>query len=206
MPPLPTLSGLEIVRNFERFGWRRRVREAVICYDQAREIATLSVPNYLTVAKGTLCDFIRSAGLTGLGDAVMSNSADFRRITLERREGLKGRDIFLPLVLHQHGEGWGELDYQSHILPGIDWNAIESPDPQSSLPDPAVGQSESVDVGDALPVFHPERELNIAKEVQINWFARRLSDVVPNPVASRAPCTAVCAKTPGGRRHRRPYL
>ena len=124
---------------------------------------------------------LEEEGLTGLGDAVTSDSTDFRRITLQRREGLEGKDIFLPLVLHQNGEGWGELDYQAHILPGIDWNAIESPDPKSSLPDRAVRQSASVDVGDALPVFHPEAELNIAKEVQINWFARRLSDVVPNP-------------------------
>ena len=124
---------------------------------------------------------LEEEGLTGLGDSVTSDSTDFRRITLQRREELKGKDIFLPLVLHQHGEGWGELDYQAHILPGIEWNAIESPDPQSSLPDRAVRQSASVDVGEALPVFHPERELDIAKDVQINWFARRLSDVVPNP-------------------------
>ena len=124
---------------------------------------------------------LEEEGLTGLGDAVTSASTDFRRITLQRREELKGKDIFLPLVLHQRGQGWSELDYQSHILPEIDWDAIEPPDPQSSLPDRAVRQSASVDVGDALPVFHPERELNIAKEVQINWFARRLSDVVPNP-------------------------
>ena len=124
---------------------------------------------------------LEEEGLTGLGDAVTSGSTDFKRITLERREGLKGKDIFLPLVLHQRGQTWGELDYQSHILPEIDWNAIGAPDPQSSLPDRAVRQSASVDVGDALPVFHPERELDIAKEVQINWFARRLSDVIPNP-------------------------
>ena len=124
---------------------------------------------------------LEEEGLTGLGDAVTSDSTDFRRITLQRRDGLEGKDIFLPLVLHQQDEGWGELDYQAHILPGIDWDAIVAPSPQSSLADRAVRQSASVDVGEALPVFHPETELNIAKEVQINWFARRLSDVVPNP-------------------------
>ncbi|MDE2780362.1 MAG: DEAD/DEAH box helicase family protein [Chloroflexota bacterium] len=123
---------------------------------------------------------LEEEGLTGLGDEVTSDSTDFRRITIQRREGFEGKDIFLPLVLHQHGEGWGELDYQAHILPEIDWDAIESPDPKSSFPDRAVRQSASVDVGDALPIFHPETKLNIPKEVQINWFARRLSDVVPN--------------------------
>ena len=124
---------------------------------------------------------LEEEGLTGLGDAVTSDSTDLRRITIQRREGLEGEDIFLPLVLHQNSEGWGELDYQAHILPGINWNEIEAADPQSSLPDRAVRQSASVDVGEALPVFHPEIELNTAKQVQINWFARRLSDVIPNP-------------------------
>ena len=124
---------------------------------------------------------LEEEGLTGLDDAVTSDLSDFRRIAVERREKWQGKDIFLPLVLHKDGAEWIELDYQRHILPGIDWNAIEAPDPQSSLPDRAVRQSASVDVGEALPVFHPERELDIKKEVHINWFARRLSDVVPNP-------------------------
>ena len=124
---------------------------------------------------------LEEEGLTGLGDSVTSHSPDLRRITIQRREGLEGRNIFLPLVLHQSGEGWGELDCQAHILPGIDWNAIEAPDPQCSLPDRALRHSASVDVGEAPPVFHPATELNIGKQVQINWLARRLSDVVPNP-------------------------
>ena len=124
---------------------------------------------------------LEEEGLTGLGDAVTSNSTDFRRITVQRREGLEGKAIFLPLVLHQDGDGWCELDYQAHILPGINWNEIEAADPQSSLSDRAVRRSASVDVGEAPPVYHPETELNITKEVQINWFARRLADVLPNP-------------------------
>ncbi len=124
---------------------------------------------------------LEEEGLTGLGEAVTSGAQDFRRITLERREKLRGKDIFLPLVLHKEGDEWRELDYQRHILPGIAWNEIVAPDPQDSLPDRAVRQSASVDVGDALPVFHPDRELYVDKTVHIDWFARRLGDVVPNP-------------------------
>ena len=124
---------------------------------------------------------LEEEGLTGLDNAVTSDLSDFRRITVQRTRDWRGKDIFLPLVLHKNGADWMELDYQRHILPGIDWEVIEAPDPQSSLPDRAVRQSASVDVGEALPVFHPDRELDIEKEVQINWFARRLSDVVPNP-------------------------
>ena len=110
-----------------------------------------------------------------------STLTNFRRIAVQRQEKWRGKGIFLPLVLHKNGAEWSELDYQRHILPSIDWSAIEAPDPQSSLPDRARRQSASVDVGEALPIFHPDRDLQIVKEVQINWFARRLGDVVPNP-------------------------
>ncbi len=124
---------------------------------------------------------LEEEGLTGLGDAVTSGATDIRRINVARRKEWQGKDIFLPLVLHRDGSKWGELDYQRHILPGIDWNAIEAPDPQDSFPDRAVRQSASVDVGESPPVFYPDRELEIVKEVQISWFARRLGDVIPNP-------------------------
>ena len=32
-----------------------------------------------------------------------------------------------------------------------------------------------------MPVFHADQELYIDKTVRISWYARRLSDVVPNP-------------------------
>ena len=124
---------------------------------------------------------LEEQGLTGLGGGVTSTLTNFRRIAVQRQQKWQGKDIFLPLVLHKNGAAWSELDYQRHILPSIDWTEIEAPDPQSSLPDRARRQSASVDVGEALPIFHPDRDLQIVKEVQINWFARRLGDVVPNP-------------------------
>ena len=139
---------------------------------------------------------LEEEGLTGLGDAVTSNRSDFRRVTVQRREGFRNKDIFLPLVLHGENGEWRELDYQRHILPGIDWSAIDAPDPQGSLPDRATRQSATVDVGDALPVFHPDRELYVDKTVPISRFTRRLSDVVPirgNPPASRGNWWKSCA-------------
>ena len=65
MPPLPVLSGEATVRNFERLGWSvARQRGSHIVMSKPGEIATLSVPNHSTVAKGTLRSLIRSAGLT----------------------------------------------------------------------------------------------------------------------------------------------
>ena len=132
-------------------------------------------------AVGQVKNGLEQEGLTGLGDDVYGTTAEFRRVTVQRRERFRGKAIFLPLVLHKNGDGWRELDYQQHILPSISWSAIDAPDPKGSLPDRARRQSASVDVGDALPVFHADQELFIDKTLRIAWFARRLSDVLPNP-------------------------
>ena len=65
MPPLPNLSGSEVVRNFQRFGWTvSRQRGSHIIMTKRGEMATLSVPNHRSVSKGTLRSLIRSARLT----------------------------------------------------------------------------------------------------------------------------------------------
>ena len=65
MPRLPVLSGEEAMRNFERLGWTvARQRGSHIVMTKPGEIATLSIPNHSTVAKGTLRSLIRSARLT----------------------------------------------------------------------------------------------------------------------------------------------
>ncbi len=133
------------------------------------------------VAVSQVKNGLEQEGLTGLGDSVLSDSPDFQRVPFQRRVPFRDKDIFLPLVLHKDGTGWGELDYQRHILPGVDWDAIEALDPQGSFPERARWQSATVDVGDTLPIFHADRELYIDKAVQISWYARRLSDVIPNP-------------------------
>lgn len=125
---------------------------------------------------------LESEGLSGLSDDVIGSAsgADLQRVTVERRERFRNKAIFLPLVLHKDGDGWHELDYQRHILPDIDWTAIDAPEPESSNPDHARMQSASVDLGDVPPVFHADRELFIDKTLRISYFARRLSDIVPN--------------------------
>ncbi len=123
---------------------------------------------------------LENEGMDGLSDEVLGTGVDWQRIEVKRREPFRDKAIFLPLVLHKDGDGWRELDYQQHILPGVDWAAINAPDPQSSLPDHASRQSASVDIGDALPVFRADRALFIDKTLKISYFARRLSDIVPN--------------------------
>ena len=65
MPRLPDLSGAETVRNLQRFGWQvSRQRGSHIIMTKPGELATLSVPDHRSVAKGTLRGLIRTAGLT----------------------------------------------------------------------------------------------------------------------------------------------
>lgn len=64
MPSLPVLSGQEVVRVFESFGWSvARQKSSHIIMTKEGETATLSIPNYKEVARGTLRGLIRSANL-----------------------------------------------------------------------------------------------------------------------------------------------
>lgn len=64
-PALPALSGREVVRAFESFGWQvARQSGSHIVMVKEGEMATLSVPDHREVAKGTLRSLIRAAGLT----------------------------------------------------------------------------------------------------------------------------------------------
>lgn len=65
MPPVPPLSGQEVVRVFQALGWAvARRRGSHIVMVKENHIATLSIPDHKEVAKGTLRSLIRSAGLT----------------------------------------------------------------------------------------------------------------------------------------------
>ena len=125
---------------------------------------------------------LEEEGLTGLGGEVFSETgADAKRVTLARRERFRDRDIFLPLVLHRSGERWRELDYARDILPDIDWSAITAPAVSDSQAEAALRQSAIVDIGDAEADIGTGREVFIDKTLKLMWFARRLSDIVPNP-------------------------
>lgn len=65
MPPVPALSGSEVVKAFSHFGWRVvRQRGSHIIMVKDGEVASLSIPNHREVAKGTLRGLIRAANLT----------------------------------------------------------------------------------------------------------------------------------------------
>ena len=132
---------------------------------------------------------LESEGLTGLGNEVMDASdtrqgselQEIQHQTVQRREQFQGQEIYLPVVRHRDGDKWIQLNYQAHILPHIDWSAIEPPDPQASAPQSIRRQSATVDVGESAPVFHPDQgSPYIDKTVSVSDLARRLSDIMPN--------------------------
>ena len=126
---------------------------------------------------------LEQEGMTGLDDDVWSESEAFQQVTVQRRKCFRGKDIFLPKVLHRDGAGWCELDYERHILPFIDWGAIAMLDPNRTLPDSARQETAFVDVGESQPFAYGyvSQELFIDKTVRLSYFTRRLADVVPNP-------------------------
>ena len=65
MAQLPSLSGKEAVKAFEKLGWEvSRQSGSHIVLTKDGEMASLSVPNHKTVAKGTLRSLLRAANLT----------------------------------------------------------------------------------------------------------------------------------------------
>lgn len=65
MARLPVLSGAEVVKVFQRDGWRiDRQRGSHIVLIKSGHLASLSVPQHKEVAPGTLRSLIRAAGMT----------------------------------------------------------------------------------------------------------------------------------------------
>lgn len=62
---LPVMNGREVIRVFERLGWRFvRQKGSHMILVKTGEIVTLSIPDHSEVAKGTLRKLIRTAGIT----------------------------------------------------------------------------------------------------------------------------------------------
>lgn len=130
-------------------------------------------------------DALEQEGMGDLdGDVHSSQTATLKAVSIQRREKFLESEIFLPKVLHQDSTGgWEELDYQRHILPGIDLHSIAAPDPQSAYPDQAQEATASVDLekGGASATYYDPQAIVVDQSVKISWYARRISDILPNP-------------------------
>ena len=129
---------------------------------------------------------LESEGLTGLGDQVVGGQAtteteELHTQDIERRDPFRSKVIYLPMVLHKNGDNWIQLNYQTHILPHVKWFEIQAPNPNASAAESIIWQSAVVDIRDAPPVYHQDQTPHIDKTTSISDFARRLSDLIPNP-------------------------
>jgi len=65
MAKLPSVSGAEAIKAFERPGWHQdRQRGSHVVMLKAGEITSLSIPLHREIAPGTLRSLIRAAGMT----------------------------------------------------------------------------------------------------------------------------------------------
>ena len=148
------------------------------CYVYCQDIGVNAAVDH--VKKG-----LEQEGMTGLGSDVRGQGiANLNSVTIKRRERFRGAEIFFPWVLHQDDDrGWIELEYQRHIAPHIKWDSIKPPDIQSAQVQSPQGSTATVDleVEAAQEMYDDPRELFIDTSIQIAWYARRISDVMPNP-------------------------
>ena len=65
MPQIPAMSGRDVVKTFQKLGWRfDRQSGSPIVMVKAGETTSLCVPDHKEVRKGTLRGLIRTANLT----------------------------------------------------------------------------------------------------------------------------------------------
>ncbi|MCY3864931.1 MAG: DEAD/DEAH box helicase family protein [Chloroflexi bacterium] len=127
---------------------------------------------------------LKDEGLTGLMDQVESVDGDDptqRKISIQRREAFRGFDIKIPKVLHRDRNGWRKLDNLQDILAEVDWDNVRPPPVQQFIHEPPYMERVEVDVDSSATNPSVWEELEIDKSLRVSWFARRLSDIVPNP-------------------------
>ncbi len=81
---------------------------------------------------GKAAGYVKSA-LDGLGMGDMARTIAYADPDKPDRKPKSQRvpgNVFLPVVLHKDKDSWKGLDYNSHILPSVDFGSIHAPDPK----------------------------------------------------------------------------
>ena len=141
------------------------------CYVYCHSSDTAAMADY--VRKG-----LSDAGMGDMGRMVSVNSTRETAEKIEKRQRLPGR-IFLPLVLHKRGKDWTALEYERHILSGVDFAVVDAPDPANFRPSQQGSYSITIRP-DGSRSDSSTLETHEAKTVGVEDFARPLSDIVPN--------------------------
>ena len=132
-------------------------------------------------------DYVRAGlqeeGMEDLGSHVngADPSASMTTIHVKRRQRFRGREIYLPSVLHKDSNGeLRDLDYDRDIMAEIDWRYLRIDNPQPVLTAPASGGFATVGLGDDVHDIQ-DYQGGVSDEIDIGYFTRHLSHLVPNP-------------------------
>ena len=144
----------------------------IFCYNQDVSASVQKIKNGL-----------EAEGLTGLGDETVQSVSDqsTQRRTIHRRDEYRDVAIFLPRVLHQHGDNWRNLNYERDILGAIRWDEICEVE--------AVPLGDETQIPETRTTIHLQDETEFDKKflenptdtLDVGFFVRRLTDIIPNP-------------------------
>ncbi|MDE0317377.1 MAG: DEAD/DEAH box helicase family protein [Candidatus Poribacteria bacterium] len=126
---------------------------------------------------------LESVGLTGLDDFVKDISTDekTKSLTIERKKQYLEIQIFLPKVLHKRGKKWDALDYDRDILGAIDWHKLEAVEPVNWEVEEQYQTDAMIDLQQEGLVSEHNRQIFLSNNLDVGYFIRRLSDIIPNP-------------------------
>jgi type III restriction enzyme len=128
---------------------------------------------------GDLGELVRAAGTTSTGGNVVI-------VELERRAAFRRR-IFLPRILAREGNDWRLFDYESDLLPNVDWETLEWSKAAEFSPDDASSLAHTLVAVDVDQLGHdPKKPLGVTErgekpDLDFPALARLLADVIPNP-------------------------